>query len=101
MYFITSITRQDGAKNSRCWGYFETEAEARDAVERNVGDMYEFRYEFIVIEKVEPGLGSIGFSDDDKWGQLQWYVYLTESEKYVELENVPESCEGIISWAIG
>ena len=56
-YFITTIfIKEDLVINSRCIGYFKTKEEAVEAVESNLGDMYEYMYNYAVIEEISSGL---------------------------------------------
>lgn len=41
---------------SRCVGFFKTLEEAENILNNNVGDIFEFYYNYAVVEKMHPGL---------------------------------------------
>lgn len=102
IYTITTFENFDNKygrpSNSRCVGYYENFKEADKVVRDNFGDIYEWLYNYAVIEKVESGLypGCI-----ERW----FYKVYIENEDY---KNViykpieePECVKHIVNFAIG
>lgn len=61
MYFITSIYEPhkysiNQLHSDRCFGYYDTELKAKEAVRQNRGEMQECLYNFLVIEKIGQGI---------------------------------------------
>lgn len=70
-------------------GYFFTEKEAREAVEKNVGDIHEDLYDWCIIERFKPGILTVG-------AIIQWYEW--DTDKWVEAK-VPEKYKNVCNWA--
>ena len=78
---------------SRCFGYYLTEEKAREAVEKNTGDMHECFYTHLVIEKVKEGIHPISTV-------VQWYEW-NDTHHWVEIDSIPERFQNTINYGIG
>jgi hypothetical protein len=68
MYFITAVKSHPYPPNHRTFGYFEDHRSAREAIKNNYGDMYEYYYDFLVLEKI--GVGIHPDVESETW--FQW-----------------------------
>lgn len=104
---IFTVTSIEGSKkgsdmhrDSRCWGWFPTEAEAKKAVKKNAGDMFEMSYTHIVIEKVPAGI--VVMAEAVHW--YEWTMTNTKTPykdgKWVKCQQ-PKWAEGTINWSLG
>lgn len=91
MYFV--ITMQDKGMSPRCVGYFETFQEAENIILNNVCDIFEYYYDYVIIENIKPGL----YQYDQK---PSWYKWNDTNDCY-ELINKPEFANGFYGWGIG
>ena len=89
MYFITAMTEVPG--DARCFGYYETEKDARRAVEKNLCDMHEYLYSYLVIEEVDSGIHQYAI-------EIQWYIW--QDGKWTETEK-PKCKHGWCNFSIG
>ena len=58
-WFITALVSKKSTEmvgHHRCFGFYNTHNEAAKAVEKNLGDMHECLYDYIVIEYIELGI---------------------------------------------
>lgn len=103
IYLVTSLEADSEERQShkRCWGWYSTEATAKEAVKRNAADMYETLYVYVVIEKVFPGV-------IPEISVVQWYKWSEDPEStspygpYGWKEcSAPKWAEGIEGWGIG
>lgn len=76
----------------RCPGIYETEEDARKAVETNNGDIHEYTYDYALIQRVEFGLYEVE--------DIIWYKWDEEKEEYIEIPT-PNGYEHYIVGAIG
>lgn len=99
VYFVTGITCEDketeykGYRGRRCFGYFPTFEEAKDAVLNNRCDIFEYIHEYAVIEKVEDGIHQIDLNPT-------WYKWNVEKGDYEKTEE-PDFAKGYVGWGIG
>jgi len=99
IYTLTTIHLKEdssfpGIFDTRCVGFFFDLGVARESVEWNDLDIYECgHYPYCVIEKVEPGLYSLG---REEW----WYAWDREREAYVPVEK-PTRFKNICNFGIG
>jgi hypothetical protein len=99
MYFITSVIGDDTLKKnsayrtmrSRTFGYALNLRTARCYVKDNVGSMRECLYDYIVIEKIRPGIHSL--TDREEW-------YKWNDKKWIPCDK-PSEFLGITNWALG
>lgn len=103
MYFITGMTnvltmssdfRSFESKNhiTRCFGYYLTESEARNAVETNCCDINEGgMFPYVLIEKIGDGVHS-------RSEEIGWYKYVRKTDRYIEYVQEPT---GSCNYAIG
>lgn len=78
----------------RVVGWFKTLAEAEGCLKVNCGDVHECRYDYAVIEEVQPG-----FYSGAKAPQ-SWYEWDSELEGYKSIER-PEQWFGLTAIGIG
>ena len=93
IYTITAIT-EDG-KDSRCFGFYFSEASARLAALNNYGSMDECLYDYLVIERQKEGIHSFA-------NVLQWYVWEHPDGEMgywvIGEQPVGKRFEGITNW---
>lgn len=97
MFFITTIETKDQDKkekfkSSRCWGYLDSVSDSIKVVEENISDIYEFCYDYAVIEEIKPGIPAIGS------GFVIWFKWGSGGYKKTE---EPEFAKNIKNWALG
>lgn len=96
MHFITLIHSTEEGKtydDHRCVGYYERFKDASEAVENNYCDIWEYYYDYAVIELIPSGL----FPYDNR---EYWYKW-NDKEKGYEICEQPEFAKGIFGWALG
>lgn len=71
IYTVTAITKEGG--RSRCFGYYFGQQKAYEAALGNYGGMDECLYDYLVIEKIGPGIHAIVDSE-----QVFWFKWLHE-----------------------
>lgn len=100
VFFITAIATllsqnsplEDLQKyNSRCFGYYTTLDEAKEAVEENRCDIHETMYDFVVIEEIGPGIHAEATKE-------LWFKYNPKKDSY---EATEVRYIGFINHAIG
>ena len=92
MYFLTAIISDEKfRRNKRTFGYALDLVTAMDYVERNEGSMCECLYDYLLIEKIGPGI-------HPEAEQVAWYKW--EHPKWVKCET-PIEFDGIVNFAIG
>ena len=96
MYFITSIYKperfsENQLQSNRCFGYYDTEFKAKEAVHQNRGQMQECLYNFLVIERIGQGIHRMSEA-------IQWYEW--RDDKWTEI-SPPKFSVGVINYAIG
>lgn len=76
IYLLTVFT-SDG-KRKRVWGWYPTYDEAETAILEDHGSMSECVYEWLVMERVGPGVGAIAeVCQWSKWGERGWSLLTT------------------------
>jgi hypothetical protein len=92
MFFITAIVSDEKfRRNCRTFGYGPDLLTVLDYVKQNTGDMYECLYDYLVIEKIGPGIHA-------EAEQFAWYKW--EHPKWVKCER-PIEFAHLVNWAIG
>lgn len=91
---IEKLTPVDAIGNSRCVGWFETELDAREVVENNYGDIWEYSYQYAVIEKMAIGL----YPHPEK---EIWYEWDNDRKRYIELPEKPDAAKNMVNFGIG
>lgn len=91
IYFVTSVASKERAYRSRCWAWYPTYTQAYGVVRRNDGDMHELSYDYIVIEKVPPGMMQLA-------EQVQWYRWVKGAWKPCD---TPKFAKGVVNWCLG
>ncbi len=86
MYFITVFTKyeRDGAGvpsigSARTVGYYTNKKDAVDAVIENCCDIWEYTYDYAVVELIEPGLYNPA---EERW----FFKWNDELKGYEEIE---------------
>ena len=92
MFFVTTLVK-DGSELDkfkfpdygacRTVGFFPEIEEAREAVKSNCGDIHEYLYDFVIIEKMYPGFYPCCVDGSD----FEWYRFNRETQCYEILEN--------------
>ncbi len=102
MYFITGMTDIQNEKtnfgseeakkhSSRCFGYHIEKEDAFEAVRKNVCDMHETMYDYIVVEYIEPGIHGMA-------EVAGWFKYNDETDGY---DDIVVGRTGFCNYAIG
>lgn len=78
----------------RTWGYYAERETAVQALHENWTDMWEYLYNYAVIEQYEEGISGYVF------GSEQWFKWDPERKGYFEIDK-PEETEHLCSHAIG
>ena len=88
MKTIFTVTGVDDKIKTRIFGFFFDQRKAIDAVLKNTCDIFEYRYENVVIEEVKEGIhANLG---NEIWFKWNWENNEYErSEKPSSLNNVP------------
>ena len=106
LYSVTTI-RQERARNlagneyistdPRCVGVFSTLEKAKEIIEQNIGDIYEYWYPWAVIETIDVDFLYGGFDREE-----YWYEWKSDGQtgKYVSIEK-PDDWKNIVNWGIG
>lgn len=95
MYFITTVEEKDGKiKDTRCVGYVDTMYEAERIVANNRYDIFEYCYNYAVIEAVPSGVYQ--YDNEPKWYKI---VPQEENSYYEEIEK--PKWANTVGWAIG
>lgn len=98
-YIYAVASWRNDHKESRTWGWFAKEDDARIAVKMNSGDMHERTFTHVVIEKVPEGICPIE-SVVVQW--YQWvYVNYEAYDGYWEECETPEEAENTVCFTIG
>lgn len=100
MWFITVFEKIDPVGNRyaktgshRTWGYFSNREWAVEALHRNETDMWEFCYDYAVLEKFEEGLVPIVL-------ERQFFKFDRGANGYFEIDE-PECLKGLVNFGIG
>ena len=94
-YFITVFNRYDnyGIHSTRCWGYYPNWEDANEVVHNNMTDLWEYTYDYAVIEEIKPGISSYAYP---RW----FYKYNQETNKYNMIEE-PEELKHFCNFGVG
>ena len=94
-YFITVFSSYDehGPHGMRCWGFYRNFNEAHNTLTNNITDLWEYTYDYGIIEEYEEGIGNYQFN---RW----FYKYDQKLNQYV-LENEPKELKHYVSFALG
>ena len=101
MYFITVMSDpkklHEGwpkhPEHERCWGYYKDLDYAKRAVLYNRTDMWEYLYNYAVIEEIREGVPA-------RAKEIQWYKFNKKKWKYLKIDK-PKWSEGTTNWGIG
>lgn len=88
---IHTITSVCSDFNSRTWGFYKDINDAINAIHNEGLDLHESRYDYIVIESIEEGIGNIQ-------GEI-WFAF--SQNKWVELEKKPSDFYNVFNFAMG
>ena len=100
MYFITCFSKcekdergffRGGAQ--RTFGYMPSFEDAENALNSNACDMFEYLYEYAVVEKIGPYI----HPDVE---EEKWFKWDNEKKGFFQIEK-PEATNGICNFAIG
>lgn len=101
MWFITVFQKIEPDRRwfaefgaQRTWGFYAERETAVQALHENWTDMWEYLYEYALIEQFDEGISHYVF------GSRQWFKWNQEREGYFEIEE-PECVKHLCSFAIG
>lgn len=85
-------------RNQRAWGYFFDLKIAKKCVEENWGNLFEFRYNYVVIERIKEGLLTVPHKE---W----WYKWVysnrkTHKGKFIPAKK-PSEYTNIVGFGLG
>lgn len=80
--------------SQRTWGFYSERETAVQALHENWTDMWEYCYDYAVIEKFDEGISHYVFDN------RQWFKFDGEREGYFEIEE-PECVKHLGSFALG
>jgi hypothetical protein len=95
IFTITTINSNGG--DTRCVGFFTTFSQAEKCVIENWGDIFEYYYDFAVVEEVTEGLYNCCQGDNYL---KQWYKWNSKVKRYKKVKE-PKFAKNIINWSIG
>ena len=103
MWFLTSIIGKGNSQyesipeaalnNHRTFGFFNTYNEAYDAVQKNLYNMQECLYDYLVMEYIEPGVHPTVHKEE-------WYKWDDEISRWIFIER-PVEFMGLVNFALG
>lgn len=106
LYSVTTV-REEKAVNvngreymttrPRCVGVFSTLEKAKEIIEENIGDIFEYWNPWAVIEVIHVDSLYGGFDRKEYWYEWKGYVH---SGKYVSIE-APDKWKNVVGWGIG
>ena len=100
MWFITVLEKREinplgwpeyGSR--RTWGYYSDYDTALQALHENWTDMWEYVYDYAVLEETGEGICPIPKS-------IQWFKYDNERDGYFEIE-MPNGESDLVSFVLG
>lgn len=101
MWFITVLEKIAPVENSfpqfgdtRTWGFYSDRETAVQALHENRTDMWEYCYNYAVLEQFNEGISHYVF------GSNQWFEFDREREGYFEIDT-PECVKNIGCFALG
>lgn len=99
MYFITTIERLPDVVESygctRCVGYYESFKDAEDSVINNDFNIFEYLYDYCVIEKIEQGIYKYS-GQNNRW----FYKFNLDTKNYEYIKE-PEEFKHMCGFSIG
>lgn len=102
VYAVTVIADPDGATKGsrRCWGFELSFDEAERKVLGNVSDLFEFYYNWAVIERMPVGVPTWG---SEGYKIMGWYEadYTTRGMPVIRKCEVPDHLKGMTNFAFG
>lgn len=91
-----------GIPNSRAFGWYGSEEEAVEAVNRNAGDIFEYYYDYCLIEEITDGIhGRVITEVWFHWDMEPKTVYNYEMGSLWKNIEKPAWSNNIINWSIG
>lgn len=106
-WFVTAVVGEERKRlfphisNRRTFGFFNTYNEALEAIKENRCDMHEYRYDFLVIEYMEPGIHPPVHRED--WFKWDGNFRLPKNSGHGKWMSTmkPVEYNGIVNWALG
>jgi hypothetical protein len=83
--------------DTRCVGVFSSLEKAKEIVEENIGDVFEYCYTWAVIEIIAVDYLYGGFDREEYWYKWQGDG---ETGTYISIEK-PEDWKNVVNWGIG
>jgi len=77
----------------RTYGWYSKFGKAIEAVQDNRGELWEYCYDYIVVEEVKEGVWGLAVKE---W----WFKWNRRSKKYRSI-NKPNATKGTVNWSIG
>lgn len=100
MWFITVMVKVEPSEygfpdfgGSRTWGYYKEKDNAIVALNHNWTDIWEYCYDFAVLEKMDEGVPAY-------CEERYWFKYDKERNGYFEIEE-PGCVKHLFNFAIG
>lgn len=94
IYTVTAICDAGAfGSRSRCWGWFDSEAEAKIAVRDNAGNMQESLYNFLVIQQYQMGVPTLATV-------LAWYEWGRKTCQWEPCE-CPDTLKNVCNFGMG
>ena len=86
IYLVTVCTKLEKDKNgwydmgsTRIWGWYSDIADAKNVIENNITDIFEYYYTYAIIEEVKEGVPAFPLQ------KKLWYKWNTEQNKYLPI----------------
>lgn len=102
IYTVTTVASSPRYGGTRTVAVCTTFSRAREIVETNEGDIWEYSYKLAIIEvaRADCLYGGVGFADSEEGVTQFWYRWEGERDggAYQPIE-IPEDYRGIIAWA--
>lgn len=103
IYTLTGIEKMDPPNppekkipsfgDQRCFGYYCDLNSATRSAESNNGDIHEYLYDYLVIERYEEGIYPLA-------EEIAWYKWDENTEAYIKIDK-PELTNHLCNWALG
>lgn len=84
-------------KYSRALGWFPTFEEAEEEVVSNACDIWEYSYDYAIIEETPPGYyrsAPLSNTDSSQGTVIYWYKFNEETRRYEKLDKCPDALVG-------
>lgn len=94
---ISKSDKEYMATHPRCVGVFSSLEKAKEVVEENIGDIFEYWYRWAVIEVIEVDYLYGGFDREEYWYEWQGDG---QTGRYISIEK-PADWKNIVNWGIG